>query len=78
MEYLEAQTNALVREKALYQGLLVSLSEQLHHLQQLSAAIAQFDVLLNWAMLAKENNWVRPELDPETSYIDIEGVVTWL
>lgn len=73
VEYLEAQTNALAREKALYQGLLVSLSEQLYHLQQLSAAIAQFDVLLNWAMLAKENNWVRPELDPETSYIDIEG-----
>lgn len=72
VDYLEAQTNALAREKALYQGLLVTLSEKLHHLQQLSSAIAQLDVLLNWAVLAKENHWIRPELDPESSYIDIK------
>lgn len=72
VDYLEAQTNALAREKALYQGLLVTLSEQLPHLQQLSSAVAQLDVLLNWAVLAKENHWIRPELDPESSYIDIK------
>lgn len=72
VDYLEAQTNALAREKALYQGLLVTLSDKLHHLQQLSSAIAQLDVLLNWAVLAKQSNWVRPELDPDASYIDIE------
>ncbi len=72
VEYLEAQTNALAREKALYQALLVQLSEQLHHLQQLSATIAQIDVLLNWAILAKDNNWVRPQLDATTSYLDIK------
>lgn len=72
VDYLEAQTNALAREKALYQGVLVTLSEQLSHLQQLSSAISQLDVLLNWAVLAKESNWVRPELDPESSYLDIK------
>ncbi|WP_413772384.1 DNA mismatch repair protein MutS [Psychrobacter sp. FDAARGOS_221] len=72
VEYLEAQTNALAREKALYQALLVQLSEQLHYLQQLSASIAQIDVLLNWALLAKENNWVRPQLDATASYLDIK------
>ena len=72
VEYLEAQTTALAREKALYQGLMVKLSEQLHHLQQLSAAVSQIDVLLNWAILAKENNWVRPTLDANSSYLDIK------
>ncbi|WP_296405751.1 DNA mismatch repair protein MutS [Psychrobacter sp.] len=72
VDYLDAQTNALAREKALYQGLLVTISDQLHHLQQLSAALSQLDVLLNWAVLAKENNWVRPELDPDSSYLDIQ------
>ena len=71
VEYLDAQSLALSCEKALYQGLLVRLSEQLQYLQQLSAAIAQIDVLLNWAVLAKDNDWVRPTLDPSGSYLDI-------
>ena len=72
VDYLEAQTNALAQEKALYQGVLVTLSEQLSHLQQLSASISQLDVLLNWAVLAKESQWVRPVLTPESSYLDIK------
>lgn len=73
VDYLDAQTNALAREKALYQKLLFDLSEQLSHLQRLSSAVAQIDVLLNWALLAKENSWVRPTLDNDSSYIDIES-----
>ena len=59
-EYLSAQTLALTREKQLYHELLTILSSHLADLQQLSAAIAQIDVLSNWAQLAITYNWQRP------------------
>ncbi len=59
-EYLSAQTLALTREKQLYHELLTELSSHLAELQQLSAAIAQIDVLSNWAQLATLYNWQRP------------------
>ena len=59
-EYLSAQSLALAREKQLYQALLNQLNENLADLQQLSAAIAQIDVLSNWAQLATTYHWQRP------------------
>ena len=59
-EYLSAQTLALTREKQLYNELLTILGSHLAQLQQLSAAIAQIDVLSNWAQLAITYNWQRP------------------
>ena len=59
-EYLSAQSLALTREKQLYHDLLTILSSHLAQLQQLSAAIAQIDLLSNWAQLAKTYNWQRP------------------
>ena len=59
-EYLSAQSLALTREKQLYQELLTILGCHLAELQQLSAAIAQIDVLSNWAQLATIYNWQRP------------------
>jgi len=59
-EYLSAQSSALTREKQLYHELLTRLGNHLAELQQLSAAIAQIDVLSNWAQLATTYNWQRP------------------
>ena len=59
-EYLSAQSLALTREKQLYHELLTKLSSHLAELQQLSAAIAQIDVLSNWAQLAITYDWNRP------------------
>ena len=59
-EYLSAQSLALAREKQLYNELLNELSNHLAELQQLSAAIAQIDVLSNWAQLATTYHWQRP------------------
>lgn len=59
-EYLSAQGLALAREKQIYHELLTELSNHLSELQQLSAAIAQIDVLSNWAQLATLYNWQRP------------------
>ena len=65
-EYLSAQSLALTREKQLYQELLTILSSHLAELQQLSAAIAQIDVLSNWAQLAIIYNWQRPVMSNDS------------
>ena len=65
-EYLSAQTLALTREKQLYHELLTILSSHLAELQQLSAAIAQIDVLSNWAQLATTYNWQRPVMSNDS------------
>tara|TARA_R110001606_G_scaffold365213_2_gene519975 strand:- start:71 stop:1450 length:1380 start_codon:yes stop_codon:yes gene_type:complete len=64
-EYLSAQSLALAREKQLYHQLLTLLSSHLAELQQLSAAIAQIDVLSNWAQLAITYNWRRPVMSKD-------------
>ena len=65
-EYLSAQGLALTREKQLYNELLIRLGSHLAELQQLSAAIAQIDVLSNWAQLAITYNWQRPVMSNES------------
>ncbi|MDX1787946.1 MAG: DNA mismatch repair protein MutS, partial [Psychrobacter sp.] len=65
-EYLSAQSLALTREKQLYHELLTILSSHLAELQQLSAAIAQIDVLSNWAQLAIIYNWQRPVMSNDS------------
>ena len=69
-EYLSAQSLALTREKQLYQELLTILSSHLAELQQLSAAIAQIDVLSNWAQLAVTYHWQRPIMSNESKNKD--------
>ena len=72
-EYLSAQSLALTREKQLYNELLIRLGSHLAELQQLSAAIAQIDVLSNWAQLAITYNWQRPVMSndsKESSILD--------
>ena len=65
-EYLSAQSLALTREKQLYHELLTVLSSHLAELQQLSAAIAQIDILSNWAQLAITYNWQRPVMSNDS------------
>ena len=75
-EYLSAQSLALTREKQLYHQLLTELSKHLSELQQLSAAIAQIDVLSNWAQLATIYNWQRPVMSNDSkndSYAKIDS-----
>jgi len=65
-EYLSAQGLALTREKQLYHELLTILGSHLAELQQLSAAIAQIDVLSNWAQLATVYHWQRPVMNNDS------------
>jgi len=65
-EYLSAQSLALTREKQLYHEILTELGDNLEDLQQLSAAVAQIDVLSNWAQLATIYNWQRPVMSNDS------------
>ena len=69
-EYLSAQSLALTREKQLYNELLTILNSHLAELQQLSTAIAQIDVLSNWAQLAITYHWQRPVMSNDSKNKD--------
>jgi DNA mismatch repair protein MutS len=58
---LSAKSRALAREKMLYDELLDLLNEQLIALQATAAAIAELDVLANFAERAEQLNLVCPE-----------------
>jgi DNA mismatch repair protein MutS len=62
---LGARDRALAREKSLYDGLLETLSTALATLQATAAAIAQLDVLCNFAERALTLDCVQPELVDE-------------
>ena len=59
---LGARERALAREKALYEALLDRLGEHLSELQQLAAALAEVDVLANFAERADTLRLCEPEL----------------
>lgn len=61
-QVLHAQEQALAREKALYDALLVQLIARLPILQSTAAALAELDVLSNLAERAAALNWRSPEL----------------
>jgi DNA mismatch repair protein MutS len=69
---LSSESRALMREKILFEQLLEHLKKQLAPLQMMSAAIANVDVLSNWASQARLRGWARPLFTAE-SLIDIEG-----
>ncbi len=59
---LSARERALMRERALYEGLLDFLIERLAALKQAASAIAEFDVLAALADRADALNWRAPRL----------------
>ena len=59
---LSSRERALAREKMLYEQLLAQLTTSLPALQGTAAAIAQLDVLANFAERAATLNWHCPEL----------------
>ncbi len=60
---LSARERALTREKALYDGLLDILVESLAALQRAAGALAELDVLANFAERAEALDYRPPELD---------------
>ena len=62
---LSSESRALTREKLLFENLLETLRQNIANLQMMSAAIAQIDVLANFAHQARLQHWNRPEFSPE-------------
>lgn len=70
---LSARDRALTREKMLYDELLEKLMPSLALLQEAASAIAELDVLANFAERAISLNWCCPELRDESGIEIIEG-----
>lgn len=72
-DYLSAQSQALAYEKQLYQTLLTELLDDITHMQTLAQALAQIDVINNWASLAKQYHWQRPTFSDDAGVLDIQA-----
>ena len=59
---LSAKERSLMRERALYEALLDTLTEQLEPLKQAAAGMAELDVLCTLAERAEALDWNMPEL----------------
>ncbi|KTD25888.1 DNA mismatch repair protein MutS [Legionella maceachernii] len=62
---LSAQVKALAREKWLYDNLLEKMQHYIKSLTQLAHALAELDVLANFAERAQSLNWCCPEFIPQ-------------
>jgi DNA mismatch repair protein MutS len=71
-QILGAEEKIFALESRIYAELLSSLLEYIKPVQLNAQLIAQLDVLLNFALIAKNNHYTRPEITTDTS-IDIKG-----
>ncbi|MBA2657889.1 MAG: DNA mismatch repair protein MutS [Tatlockia sp.] len=70
---LSAQVKALAREKWLYECLLEEMLKFIHPLTQLAQAVAELDVLTNFAGRAASLNWCCPDFVVEPGIVIKEG-----
>ena len=70
---LSSESRALAREKMLFEMLLDELRADIGNLQMMSAAIAQIDMLANFAHQARLRSWNRPEFSPEIGLKIVAG-----
>jgi DNA mismatch repair protein MutS len=69
-EIFHAEENALARERDLFQELVAAALAEAAGLAQAAEALAELDVVAGWAVLARESNYCRPELD-ESDVLEI-------
>ncbi len=70
---LGARERALMRERALYEGVLDTLIARLAPLQAAAAAVAELDVLANLAERADTLGWTRPALADDPGIRIVRG-----
>ncbi len=70
---LGAEERILSLEQQLFEQLLVWMQEYIAEVQQNAQLIAQLDCLGGFAQLAKENDYVRPEINESTDLVIVEG-----
>jgi DNA mismatch repair protein MutS len=69
---LSARDRALALEKTLYEEILNLLQKDITALQRIARALAQVDVLCDFAVIAAKRNYCRPELVSDTR-VEIEA-----
>lgn len=69
---LGAEEKILSLETALYNDLLAAVAEYIPAIQKNAALLARLDCLLGFAVLAQQNNYVRPLVD-ESLVVDIKA-----
>ena len=70
---LSARERSLMRERALYERLLDFLGERLPALKQAAAAIAELDVIANFAERADALDWKAPQLTADEGIHIVRG-----
>lgn len=70
---LEADERAIEIERRLYRELCETIAAQASRLRQTSTAIAQTDVLVNFAALASERNYTRPKFTESECGVSVTG-----
>ena len=71
-QILGAEEKIFALETRLYQELVFALAQYIRPIQLNAQLVAQLDVLLNFATVARKNYYVRPKLD-DSAVIDIKG-----
>ncbi|QMV71233.1 DNA mismatch repair protein MutS [Sphingobacterium paramultivorum] len=71
-QILGAEEKIQALENRLYAGLLVAIAEYIKPIQLNAQLIAKLDVLLNFAVVAEKNYYVKPEVS-ESKILDIKG-----
>ncbi|MEO6004236.1 MAG: DNA mismatch repair protein MutS [Opitutus sp.] len=72
-EIFHAEENALARELELFNTLVAAVLDDSIALAQTAETLAELDVLAGWALLAREWDYCRPELDEGDVLEIIEG-----
>lgn len=71
VEILTAEEKAIFRQEILFKEILGRILEQVTFLEKAAEALAQVDLFLGWAKIAKEWNYTCPQVN-ESNHIKIE------
>ena len=70
-EILHAEEKAIAREEELFNRLIAAILKYANALKETATALAEIDVLIGWAVLAREWDYCKPQLDDsDTLQID--------
>lgn len=72
-EIFHAEENANAREQELFSQLVAQVLENSAALRETAEALAELDVFLGWAAIAREWDYCRPELDQQSGLEIVEG-----
>lgn len=72
-EIFHAEENSKARELELFTDLVEQVLQNSNALHETAAALAELDVFLGWAAIARQRNYCRPEIDESTRLEIVEG-----